>query len=256
MAALPTERRWFRFGLRTLLVIVSLAAVLLGILSSLLYQGRRHQRIAQELEALGAIVDMWEPYTHFAGIQGLPGLGGGKSGPPLNGFGKSLLPLWIDRIGLRLAFERIDRVEIHAGNKLPEALELLKELGAANSVWMNDPAITCEQLSDTFRGVQVRQLSLYKLVLPPTRLSWLRKPELMWLDVAGPHFSNPAIDDLPESLDCFFAAETSIDDEGLSKFVRLKQLTMLDLSRTPTTESAIESLRDQMPWCTITWEKL
>jgi hypothetical protein len=76
----------------------------------------------------------------------------------------------------------------------------------------------------------------------------LNQPGLTWLCLAHTQFSDPAIQDLPASLEYFNATRTRITDRGLSGFVRLKHLKELKLRRTPTSEEAVEQLRGEMPW--------
>jgi len=92
--------------------------------------------------------------------------------------------------------------------------------------------------------------------LPRGRIPSLTSQKLTWLCVAQTQFSDPAIADLPASLIYFDATRTRISDRGLAGFVRLKRLKSLDLSRTPTSQAAIEVLRQDMPWCEVHWEPL
>jgi hypothetical protein len=87
-------------------------------------------------------------------------------------------------------------------------------------------------------------------------MDWLNHDGLVWLCVRRTQFSNPAIEDLRQSLQYLNATRTRISDHGLQSFVRLDNLRILNLRRTPTSESAIDALRAQMPWCVIEWEPL
>jgi hypothetical protein len=92
--------------------------------------------------------------------------------------------------------------------------------------------------------------------LPRTRIPALNQKCLIWLCVARTEFSNPAIEDLPDSLVYFDATRTRIDDQGLKDFLRLRNLRKLVLLRTPTTEAGIDRLKATMPWCDVAWEPL
>ncbi len=87
-------------------------------------------------------------------------------------------------------------------------------------------------------------------------MKWLNHDGLIWLCLNRTQLSDPALNNLPDTLEYFDATRTRIDDDGLNSFVRLKNLKTLDIRRTPTSENAISSLRHRMPWCEIKWEPL
>ena len=112
------------------------------------------------------------------------------------------------------------------------------------------------ELTRLLSHVQIQKLYIQGAQLSRQRLPFQDQENMTWLCVARTQFSNPAIDDLPLSLTFFDATRTRINDDGLERFTRLRNLKRLILRRTPTTEQGIQKLRDRMPWCRIRWESL
>lgn len=223
-------------------LVVLLVLVVIG-LALPIYEGKRHQRIAAELEAGGVNVLL----SHYAGVP--------VSGPSGTYFEyQSILPGFMEQTGLSLAVRRIRKVTMGT-SQIPAASPLLRQIGELDKLQFYDNSgVTASQLESLLSDVQVQRLLIPMAKLPPTGLEWLNREGLTQLGVFRTNFSNPAIDDLPESLEWFNAGETLINDDGLDAFVRLKHLYWLNLSGTPTSEAAIEDLRKKMPWCEIKWE--
>ncbi|WP_397571062.1 hypothetical protein [Schlesneria sp. T3-172] len=141
-------------------------------------------------------------------------------------------------------------------DKLVKAIQIVKQIGSLDSISSYETRISIHQVEDLLTGVRPSALYIPSEPLPRTRLPFLRNQTLQWLCVARTQFSNPAIQDLPDSLTYFDATRTRINDAGLSGFTRLKRLKTLILRRTPTTSAGIGRLQQQMPWCRISWEPL
>lgn len=239
----PKPRRlrlWPAFVVLLVLVLICLALPI--------YEGKRHQRIGKELTLIGCSVD----YSHYDSVWG------SHSNMTYSGLyfsvykDHSSLPEFIRS----LSVERITRVYIDESKDLPIALSLLKQLREYNSLTFRGCGVTGSQLEEAIGKMQIESLSIAEAQLPTTNMPWLNKEGMTALNVNRTRFSNPAIDDLPYSLEWLNATRTRINDDGLDSFVRLKNMKELRLRRTPTSEEAIEKLRKKMPWCKIEWEPL
>ncbi len=245
--------RWFRFRLRTLLILVTVVAVLLGIAMHRLNVGREHRLVAERIRQLGCSVT-WSPPKRMR----MPAVyrGGGQlfrlSPPP------DALPEWLEDSFLADAFYRIERIEMHhtPRKNVNGAVDELVKLDRVPSISIYTRSLDDRHLEQLLLSVQVDKLYAANATLDRGRMPYLNQRGLTWLCLAHTQFSYPAIQDLPSSLEYFNATRTRISDQGLPGFARLKQLKSLNLRRTPTSSEAIESLRAQMPWCEIEWERL
>jgi hypothetical protein len=236
-----------QFRLRTLLVLVTAAAATCGWIAWRIREGQAHREVYEAIFRAGHSAD-WSHYKLVA----LPG------SQPVNSQLQSTLPTWLEATPLAAAVHRIDRVAVYGrGRKSYEqVLELLERLGRVRILSVYDKTMDEERLERLVGAAQIEKLYLERTRLPRGRIPWLAEQRLTWLCVAHTQFSDPAIADLPATLQSFDATRTRISDRGLAGFVRLRRLKSLDLSRTPTSSSAIEELRRQMPWCEIHWEPL
>jgi hypothetical protein len=243
-----------RFGLRTMLVLTTIAALLPGYLAFKIAEGRRHEKIAAALKKEGG----WVDYTHYELVpvqttaQALAGITGQEYQY------QSTLPDYIESTPLAHAIRRINRVVINAADEEGQkrAVETMQGLKRVNNLSIYTVGFEGKQIEKMLDKTRVNTLFIQGAKLPRTRIGFLNHEGLTWLCVARTQFSDPAIADLPESLTYFDATRTRISDEGLDGFLRLRNLKKLILRRTPTTPEAIARLRDQMPNCKITWEKL
>jgi len=243
------KRTWRRFGLRTLMLATFVAAVVLAWCGRQIRVGRQHQRIALELNSLsqsGCYID----FTHTENVVVRIFPNGG-----LNTTRRSTLHPLVEKLGLASYARRIAgvTVSLREPQNLERALVLIRELDRLDVLSFAGSAVDEEQLQDLLRSTKVNKLHLAGIGLPRERIPWLSTTELTWLCVAHTEFSNSAIDDLPLSLTYFDAADSRINDEGLNKLVRLRNLKTLRLVHTSTTKEAIESLRTNMPSCEIRW---
>lgn len=212
--------------------------------------GLQHQRTARSLESLGNSVR----FSHIKTVQHPER----KTawGTPITY--ESTLPPLLDATGFSLAVRRLERVTIRSKDnvQLDRSLALLEPIQRLKSLSFYDTPITAEKLKDMLSTVDVSALSLSSAKLPRGRLPFLNHDPLTWLSVSRTQFSNPAIADLPPTLQYLDATRTRINDKGLPALQRLRNLKTLNLRRTPTTEQAVIDLRKEMPWCHIKWEPL
>lgn len=241
----PKTRSWrIRWSLRVLFVFIGLIAIGMAWISYQMRMGHVHEDAAKKLRELGVSID-WKL------VETTPL-------SPNSYRVEKKLPSWMERLGVGAMFQRLSRVQI--SDQSPEKVDLavqqivrLKQLPHFSSY--NAP-LTETQLETLLDHVQFESVYLQSMKLGRGPIPCFQNSNITWLLVARTQFSNPAIDDLPMSLEYFDATRTRISDEGLEKFVRLKNLQKLILRRTPTNKSAINDLRKKMPWCEIEWEEL
>ncbi|MDC0308346.1 MAG: hypothetical protein P8M30_03875 [Planctomycetaceae bacterium] len=168
----------------------------------------------------------------------------------------STLPAYIDKLKLSIAVRRIKRIVINQRSNLSTVLPLLSSLEELEGLSCYSAPLTDADIQEILRGTHVTNLSIGEVKLPRTELRWLNQEGIKFLLVRRTNFSNPAIANLPLSVQHFNAERTRINDDGLDSFVRLTNLTSLKLKRTPCTAAGIEDLRQKMPWCKIEWAPL
>lgn len=257
---MPENRTRFRFGLRFLLLFTSLLALAFAWFAWQRSEGRRHEQIASKLESEGCYVQ----FSHWESVQ-IPNpppstlLRPPASMPLVRQIyfeKRSTLPAIMERLDFANAVRRISSVTVRNGADMPSVIALLEQIRAVDCLSFYETGVTESQLSHILKNVQVRHLYLRSEQLPRTSLNWLNHDGLVWLCVSRTQFSNPAINDLPQSIEYLDATRTRVNDDGLASFERLTNLKILNLSRTPTSEIAINALRKRMSWCKIKWERL
>ncbi|EAQ81767.1 hypothetical protein DSM3645_16485 [Blastopirellula marina DSM 3645] len=238
-------RRWVRFGLRALLVLILVCCIGLAWLAALMAEGRRQEQIATALSAAHCTVEM----SHYKRVATK-----GNYGFQMD-LVSTLNPA-LEWLGLGKAFRRIEHVTLRENSEMTPALAQLHTLDNLTMLGTYHSGITAEQLAELLDEIEVQKLYIPSVPLSRRELPWLNRPSLTWICVARTQFSNPAIDSLPLSLVYFDATRTRISDEGLDKFRRLTNLRMLKLRRTQASLAAVQGLRKKMPWCVIEWQDI
>lgn len=225
-----------RFQPRTRICLVGALLLLAGFAGWQVYMDWRHQSLATTLNRLGCSADFHRLVT-------VPGAS------PLVQF-QDWWTRWTARRIRYVTFRSRDKRQIR------EAIAVVKQLGSVDSVASHETGIELQQVDELLSSIRINSLFIASEVLPRTRIPAFNRQPLRWLCVARTQFSNPAIEDLPDSLTYFDATRTRVTDEGLEGFRRLRRLKTLILRRTPTTQAAIDQLAQQMPWCQIHWEPM
>lgn len=253
--SLPPKMRqtWrLRWSLQGLAVFMALLGIPLMAVSGWLREGYIHEDVAAKLQKLGGASVDWKfverehvtVTTPFA----------------YSGFREvKKTSDWLEAIGAAPVVQRIDRIGLYdqlSEQDLDAAIAEMARLGEVRILSFHEAKVTEWQLERLLDQVNTESLNLDSVKSGRGRLPFLARRDLKWLGVMRTQFSNPAIDDLPLSLEYLDATRTRINDDGLDKFLRLKNLKTLKLLRTTTTEEGIENLRRKMPWCEISWEPL
>lgn len=258
-AALPEKkrRRWrVRWSLRALVGFVFLVALVLMVLTHWHRTGQQHEAVAENFynQQWGTIE--WRYQFPVMPIKHIPTRK--KMGVGFYRIGAPRLSPWVIRIGGEPMFQRIERIVINrrSAQELEAPLAEVARIGSLADLSLYFCKPSESQLKDLMAHTSLESLSAEGAQIGRGRLPFLNHPGLKYLSLGRTQFSNLALDDLPISLTHLDLRRTRITDEGLGKFVRLKNLEKLVLDRTPTSEEAIERLRAQMPWCEIGWEPL
>ncbi|QDU73303.1 hypothetical protein Pan97_02720 [Bremerella volcania] len=236
---------WRRLSLRMLLVLVALVAVLFGLVSHQMRVARLHADVANNLRAMS--VDVASTRATHLYLGPIPIEITDQRQAMLDKFGANDLTY---RIG-RIVFREDMREE-----KLNKTINELRRLDSFFHLSSYGSEITQTELARLLEDTHVDTLYLEGMKVDRRGIPCLHGSEVRWLLLARTQFSDPGIDDLPDTLEHLDVTRTRITDQGLDKFVRLKNLKTLILRRTPASEEGIEALRQKMPWCRIAWEPL
>lgn len=166
---------------------------------------------------------------------------------------------WLKTLAMADATRRVGRVILYersSDERLDKLVDELAQLDSFKHLSLYGCRLNQAQLARLLENTQVDTLYLESMSVDRRGMPCLRNTQTRWLLLARTQFSDPGIDDLPPTLEYFDATRTRITDKGLDKFVHRKNLKMLVLRRTPTTEAGIQRLREKMPWCEISWEPL
>ncbi|RCS52915.1 hypothetical protein DTL42_08830 [Bremerella cremea] len=254
------KRSWrFRWSLRVFFVFIGLVAVGLGLLGYKMRVGYLHDNVADNIVELGGRV-AWK-LTRTVWI--MPHSSQTPGGGQIFYFGVATRkikagPDWMQSLGVEPAFQRIECAYFHekSPEKLTRFLLEIERLDRIEGVHLSNTPIQEEQLEHLLAQVEMNGLGIGETTIGNRRLPFLKDTKLSFLFVPNTPFSDELLDDLPDTLTHLDATSTKITDDGLPKLVRLKNLVSLKLALTPTSEVAIDALRQKMPWCTIEWDPL
>ncbi|PQO27078.1 hypothetical protein [Blastopirellula marina] len=254
------KRSWrLRWSLRVLLVFVALVAIGLGWVSYQMRVGYLHDDVAANLTEVGGRV-AWK-LTRTVRI--MPHSSQTPGGGQTFFFGVATRkikagPDWMQSLGVEPAFQRIEYAYFHdkSPEKLARFLLEIERLNRIAGVHLSQAPLQEEQLEHLLAQVEMEGLGIGETTIGNRRIPSLQDTKLKFLSVSNTPFSDMLLDDLPDSLTYLDATSTKITDDGLPKLIRLKNLVSLKLALTPTSEAAIDALRQKMPWCTIEWEPL
>ncbi|MHC2068595.1 hypothetical protein ACYFX5_14110 [Bremerella sp. T1] len=271
------KRTWrVRWSLRVLIGMVTLACVLLGWGAYRIRVGQLHEEVGRELVMLGrsspvlyskhhpSLFIVWQ--YEVTEPQKLPisfrnGLT--YATPSIIYVKVKGTPSWMEWTGTSLMFQRIKSIshrDALPGDEFQEIIDQITRLDQVESIEfgssINLQQLTQDDLAAILSHVRVQQLWAPRCKLKPGPIPQLRGSGLRSLDLSHTWFSDEAAADLPTTLTDLNLTRTAITDDGLTELRRLKNLKFLRLDRTPTSERAIDQLRQDLPNCEVAWEPL
>lgn len=258
----PTpKRRWFRFSLKTLLIVVVLSSLLLGWLGLEIQQAERQSQAVEEIQKTGA----WVVYDWDLDDDGNATW---KGRPPV--------PEWLtewtgvdlfgDVVGVtfgQVTDAQLEHVktltdlrwlDLHDTQVTDAGLEHLKRLTNLHKLWLWGTQITDAGLEYVKGFTTLQSLALGDTQVTDAGLDHLKGlTKLETLNLSGTQITDVGLQHLKglTNLKWLNLANTQITDVGLEHLEELTNVQELYLSGTQVTGSGIEELRKSLPNCRI-----
>ena len=214
------RRRWFRFSLTTLLIVVLVLSLPLGWLAMKMVRAERQRKAVEAIAKTGGYV-----FYDFECRNGIPIY---YEEPP------APAPAWLlKRLGVDF-FADVVQAHFAYVSRIGDAdLQHIRSLTSLHELGLNNTLVTDAGL------VHLKGL---------TRLERL---ELSETQIAGDGLQHLTGLESLEDLDLSY---TNLDDNGLRHLWTLTELDYLDLHGTLVTEKGVEQTRMALPNCEIRWE--
>jgi hypothetical protein len=212
-AAIKTNRRWYQYSLRTLLIIVTLFAVACSWFAVKMQQAKRQREAVEEILRLGGILLYDYETFEFAGsvhISGSPTIVNEPS-----------TPLWLRNLLGRDFFYNVITVLVYS----EDGLDYVDNLTQIENLYLIG-SITDANLSHLGLLTKLQTLYLYDSPITDAGLANLEGlPNLKLLDIHS----------IP------------ITDAGLAHLKRFTKLQTLHLHKTKVTNAGIQDLQKALP---------
>ncbi|QDU73302.1 hypothetical protein Pan97_02710 [Bremerella volcania] len=271
----PRLRSWcVRWSMRGLIVATALACILCGWISYRYRVGRLHEDVATQLLILQAprpkhrifnnspIQLDWNLEETKRVIDPPPGVAAVTGATDLTiayDVQVRYTPRWMEMTSSGPVFQRLKGIRltpyIHP-DVMRKVLDQIARLDGQVPISIDMPRMHQDLMEDIFTKTQVHTFDARFAKLEPGPLPFLKNSGLVELCLCHTWFSDAAASDLPDTLVSLDLERTAVTDAALPEFARLHRLQYLNLRRTPTSEAAIEKLREAMPECQIAWEPL
>jgi Leucine-rich repeat (LRR) protein len=228
LATVTTKRRWLRYGVRTLLVFVTLLCVWLG---WLMHGVQKQRSAAARLEQYGAELVYFPFFTM----------------PPWN----DILPPSVRR-GLNAAlpsddWRRLTSVEIENADFREEDLEILKDLPHLDHLRLPTTPLTDAGLRRiaSLKAGKLILLDLMHTQITDDGLAELSQLKgLEWLFLGGNRITDAGLEQVAKlaDLENLWLDDSQVTDAGIAHLRSLRKLDELSLDRTSVTGACLEDL--------------
>ncbi len=252
---MPVSRRWFQFGLRSLLIVTTLAACACGWLAWKIQQSKATEARVALLEQLHA--DVYYDYRCDA------------AGNVSRDYQPPPAPEWLQKITTDTFLATVQRVEFHNGvefdpiltqlQDLPEVNVLdvsrsdvddvaLQRIGAMTNLTVLDLSgtkITENGLANLRRLKHLKSLSISVDQLTDVGLKELENwPDIVSLNLDYVHLNDASLSYLEKlaKLEELSLNDTLITDAGLPHLLKLPRLEKLHLYGTKVTDAGLKQL--------------
>lgn len=227
-----------RFSLRTLSIIIAILCIAVLVPLALQIQtGRVHISVANrllEMQASGKVKG--QIYIKF----GVPVRGSTRVVPAAS---------WRRLLGIEKSVERVQKITLLnlSQEELNRVIDELSRLDQIPRLQTERCVMTSQQLGRLLENTSIPFLGIAGLEISGDRMPYLRNQSIQFLTFQDSNFGNQDIDDLPTSLLHFSLSRCDIDDEGLVKLTRLKNLRRFHIWIAPATREGCQRLQQEMP---------
>lgn len=248
------RRRWLRWSMRGFFVAITLLCIVFGLIGQRLYVGLVHADVGRQLtqRADQVPLSLWLPSSDTVTI------GWTIPRQPIRRIDwaqDNKLPTWMKWTGSDVLFRRLDRAGIWhniSDEELRFTFNQLHRLGELRELIIRRQ-LPSEDLELLLSPLKIQKLAIYPMPDQDEPYAFLHRIDVKDLEMHRAPV--PVTEDLPASLESLDISGSDIDDDALARFVRLKNLKLLNLSGTLASSSRVEALRRQMPRCEIIWAK-
>jgi hypothetical protein len=228
LATADRKRRWLRFGLRTLLMLVTILCVLLG---WFMHGVQKQRKAAARLEKHGAIFDYFPAFAMQPWSNYCPG--------PMRARLNALLP--------SNDWKRLTGVDIGSPDFRDEDLEILRDLPYLDDLRLTNTSLTDAGLSRlaSIEAENLRLLDLSHTEITDAGLAELSHLKgLGWLFLGGNGITDAGLKHVAKLADLEYLSldDTRVTDAGIAHLRSLQKLDELSLDRTSVTGDCLEDL--------------
>lgn len=229
------KRRWMRFSLRTLLLLVLFVSIGLTWLKIKMNQARQRRAVVEAIEKAGGAVN----YDYFAG----------------RGPSDSSVPHWArEFFGDDFFFDVVAADSYHQSTFDDNAAAYLKELTKLKVIELYGTQLTDAGFAHLEGLTNVEMLLLTDEQITDAGLAHFRRlTKLKLLVLTGTQVTGAGLKHLEglTNLEGLSLKDTKVSDAGLPHLAALTKLNGLDLSGTQVTDAGVTTLQAALPNCKI-----
>jgi len=230
----PRKRRWFRFSLRFLLVLVVIVAVPLAWKVN---RVRNQRLVVVEVEALGGRITL----AHESGV--LSGRAAEAPGPK-----------WLRKILGDSYFAEVIQIDVRQTAVSDEVLARFSTLTDLKYLVLDANKVTDAGFEQIATLPHLAELALYSDQMTDTNLRHLQNAAgLIDLCLSGEKITDAGLRHIGKltQLRCLRLQASMVTDRGLVELYGMRNLCEMELGDTSVTPEGVERLRKALPKCQI-----
>lgn len=232
-------RRWYRFTMRRLLLLISVSAVFAFALSMLWNRAVQQRQIVQSIVDLGGTIQ----YDYHKMKADKPNVFDPTSTPPG--------PAWLRALAGEEHFQDVIMVNLSNKDITDDDLKELAELPRLENLDLSNTPISNAGLEHLRKIPNLKFLSLWNTNIDDDGLKHLAvHKNLFALILDGTEVTDVGLSYLQEltELDEWFGlCDTHVTDQGIQCLTRLTKLKQLNVRRTNVTSAGVDMLKRSLP---------